>query len=488
MELRQHAFESPVNNETFPVGIKLVSFRMEHEWHPCCSYIRGRQSFQNGDQTTIGSAQDKAPCMNYPSCLWQRFELYKDGKLLEDDSNYIAQKSSLKDRIYKSAAYLDHSGDINYWQPDFRERQLAVSEDGAEAITSQIKPGDPLSTIDIAINGDVTGIGTEFTKHFRVGDLLQVDDDDGGIFIIRVITDDTDMEVNEPASGVAINATADWLRIKFDTKPTLHRNFLEWVWRPTLDIWRERILPAGNYVLKCYPKNDPFYQTTSIQSVDANIITGNAEANIRVRIVEMDLFIASPINPVNPVIESITIDKMGVRRFNVDGQTISSFNASTTVPKSTFVLACAFQDRNASDSTLFPETLFKIRQLDPDDVYSSGELFLSRLNISYNGETKPFPSYNPRWNNDQQYLSRLYHEALQGNSVLTNLPYDREGGYESFQQWIDRGIYTMLPFLKFPRDEIDNEAELVFSFSQDLVNNTCACFLFWFYKKKIMLK
>ncbi len=487
MELRQHAFESPVNNETFPIGIKIVSFKMSHEWHPCCSYIRGRQSFQNGDQTTIGSAQDKAPNMNYPSCLWQRFELYKDGVLLEDDSNYIAQKSSLKDRIYKSAAYLDHSGDINYWMPDFRQRQLAIAEDGAEAIVSQIKPGDPLSTIEIALNGDVTGIDTEFTKHFENGDLLQVDNANGGIYVVSVILGDLAMEVNEPPIGV-VNATANWLRIKFSNKPTLNRNFLEWIWRPTIDIWREKVLPSGSYTLKCYPKNDPFYQTTSIQSEINNITTGDAEDDIRVRIVEMDLFIASPINPKNPVIESIIIDKVGVRRFNVDGQTISSYNASVSVPKTTFALACCFQDRNAQDSTLFPETQFKIRQLDADDLYSSGELFLSRLNISYNGETKPFPSYNPRWDNDQQYLSRLYREALQGNSVLTGLPYDREGGYESFQQWIDRGLYAMIPFMKLPRDDIDNEAELVFSFSRDLVNNTCACFLFWFYKKRIQLK
>ncbi len=106
-------------------------------WIPNRSYLRMRIKLTNNAGVKLSQNNDIAPTMNEVACLFQSAEFRINDKTVSRISDYLPQIDTLNTRLNKSKAWIDSVGEsTNHWNPDFRVRQLDVSEPNSKTYSS----------------------------------------------------------------------------------------------------------------------------------------------------------------------------------------------------------------------------------------------------------------------------------------------------------------------------------------------------------------
>lgn len=205
------------------------------------------------------------------------------------------------------------------------------------------------------------------------------------------------------------------------------------VFKPPMGIWNnDEWLPAHLMQLQLYPHADGTYQKNVIQSIGANKIH-NTNFNFQVN--DLILYLA--------VKESKHTDGEMDMMFECVRAQIKNITTTANVDHHfkinplSHAITVAFQDESAQNSTLFSESLFKIR--------NNEDLKLAKYWIEYNGWTLPNPYPDLSKSSSVDLFVQRYYETMY-YSDSANLQ-----DVESFDEWQSAGAYYTHKFKTNPQ-------------------------------------
>lgn len=496
MQYEQHAPTRDVTGTNFPNGQIHHRFEVSgtKRWIPSKSYIRMRcqlgKTIAGGVVTKqLASYDDVAPNMGLCANLFQSGEFRIADKTVSRCSDYMAQIDALETRMDKSKGWLDSVGKVtNFWQADHKERAQEVSFDGrdlksstvgAEVVTSAAIIAASRAVGDDTVAWDRTGGAAEGLITFAAGTAAvapatnfncQVEFDVGDILVfgagnlaqynLKVVSvvDALNISVAGGAAIADIAATIlttnTFSIIKAGKENSRRVKDLELTWQPPMSIFKcDKALPAGRYELVLNPQTASSYKLRAIEALAAKI----SGTDYDFRIVDMYLYVAT--------VESDRIDDLSYyinldeTRCQVDtglGSNGSLGQKNFDVSPSTYALTCAFQDSSAGSDVLYSASKFKVQ--------NDEELGLTRLFLTYGGQSKPSPDADIDF--DSAGIDRTTQRYA--DSLLQSGQYFREGGSESLEEFHERGSYY---HFAWPRDGRDRSTRAQVNAQLDTTGN-----------------
>lgn len=480
----QHAPRREVSGSSFPDATIRYKWDMTGNkwWIPNRSYIRMRCTISSvladaGAAGQPGMTNDVAPNYNMMANLFQSMEFRIADRTVSRIDSYISQVSSLQLRMNHSKGWLDGIGkDLELLSPSQEERASAIASDGlkTEPVQTRYHPGNPASTVAIlAASGNVAGINTLFNTELRIGDILEVtaDLEEGRQYIVDAITDDTNAHVH-PRPANNLGANANWVRKRVvGNHPGLQKNQFEVIWKVPLDIFQlDNALPAGSYELLLNPQTTNSYRKRAVESLlkdlrpVQSLQANNLRDDIDFVVDNMYLYVATVDGLiVNDVTYYMNLNNIRCQSQEIDPGANNLQQKSFDIGGSTHSLSIAFQDSNASsDNTLFSASKFKIRA---GGTFSDIALSLQRVYVQYALQTKPSPDAAIDFSGTINYLQQRY-----ADTVLYSGQYFNDSGPESFQDYLDRGIYLHWVWAKNPDDK-STRVQVNFQLSENPGNN-----------------
>jgi hypothetical protein len=479
----QHAPRRDVTGSQFPNAV--IRYKWETSggkwWIPQRSYIRMRCTLTSvpANAGVLGAptmSNDIAPNMNMMGNLFQSMEFRIRDKTVSRIDNYVAEIDALEHRMGHSGEWLRGIGqDLELWSPDQEKRASNISSDGltTKLVQTRYKPGPPLSTVAVTTAaGVVTGAtGTLFTRDFVVGDILEVTTE-GVVSSIRmtviVVTGDTTMTVIPPPS-VAIATTVNWNRVRsVSNHSSLQKNQFEVIWKLPLSIWKvTHGIPPGDFELRLVPQTESSYRSRAVESLLLNLRPAGTPTLLNdfdFVVDNMYLYVATVDGLlVDDVTYYLNLDTTNCQSIEINAGAGALQQKNLDVSGSTNGLTVAFADASASsDNTLFSASKFKIR---PKGAFSDGAFSLQRLFVMYALQNKPSPDADPDFSGGINYLKQRY-----ADSVLYNNSYFKDAGPETFQEWLDRGMYFYWAWSKDANDR-STRVNINYQLSEDMGND-----------------
>lgn len=480
----QHAPRRDVTGSQFPNAV--IRYKWEHSggkwWIPQRSYIRMRCTITSvAANAALGIApsmnSDVAPNMNMMGNLFQSMEFRIKDKTISRIDNYVAEVDALEKRMMHSGEWLRGVGeDLELWSPSQAKRASDISSDGlkTEPVQTRFKPGDPASQVVIAAaNGNVVGTNTLFQSQFQLGDILELTDDAKNSFdyTVDAITTNTAMHVY-PRPQADTADTANWVRKRVvGNHPGLRRNQFEVIWKLPLSIWKvTHGIPPGDFELRLVPQTESSYRRRAVESVFNNLRPEPpVQANTLIHdfdfeVDNMFLYIATVDGPtVDDVTYYLNLDTTTCQSIEINAGAGALQQKNLDVSGSTNGLTVAFADASASaDDTRFSASKFKIRS---KGAFSDGGFSLQRLFVMYASQNKPSPDADPIFSGTVNYLKQRY-----ADSVLYNNSYFSGPGPETFQEWLDRGMYFYWSWSKDANDK-STRVNVNYQLSEDMGND-----------------
>lgn len=478
MMYEQHPPTRDVTNGNFPNGA--IHFRWQTSgqkwWVPSRTYLRLRAKLTKAivppavAGLPLDLSDNIAPNMGLCANLFQNGEFRIADKTVSRVSDYMAQIDALETRLCKSKSYLDSVGAAtNFWQDEFKSRQLDVASDANNEVSQDVKVGranlptiDPLNTIEVSAAGVFTiaqnGAGSppNLANVFVPGDLVEIEaGGDVGTVVYRVsnVIDGTTMQLNNQAYVALAAAVLPFSRIR---KAVIKDNDarkvseFEMVWQPPLSVFKlPHAMPAGKYELVLNPQTSSQWKKRAIESLGID----KSEANFDFDIADMYLYTATIEGPrADDVTYLLDLEETRCQVDNID--TGGNFQQKNfDVSPSTYALTTCFQDTRAGTLTQYSASKFKIE--------GDRELGLNRLFVNYAGQNRPAPDADPQYSvgDARDYTVQRYAET----QIYSGAYYDT-GGAETLKEWQERGSTY---YFSWPRDGTDRSTRVNVHFGFD---------------------
>jgi len=478
MMYEQYPPTRDVTGNSFPNGAIHIRWQNSGQkwWVPSRSYIRMRVTLTKADGATqLDLADDVAPNMGLCANLFQSAEFRIADKTVSRVSDYMPQVDALETRICKSKSWLDSVGaSSNWWQGEFKQRQIAVASDSSNEQKSEVSTGRlalgfaAANTVAIAVDTGVLTVAAgggaappDLTTIFQAGDEIEINvGGNVGLVKYRVsaIPSATTLQLNN-LKGIAVGAAnLDFSRIRTSvSKVDDARNVKEFelIWQPPLSIFKiSHAMPAGKCELVLNPQTTSQFRKRAIESLLADKAAGVAGAfNFDVK--DMYLYVSTVNGPrADDVTYLLDLEETRCQVDVVDGTNFTQKNFD--VSPSTYALTTCFQDDRAGNLTQYSASKFKINN-------DESELRLNRLFINYAGQNRPSPDADPKYNvgDARDYTTQRYAET----QLYSGGYYDC-GGAETLTEWQERGPYY---YFSWPRDGTDRSTRVAVHFGFEVI-------------------
>ena len=397
-----------------------------------------------------------APSDNCCGNLFNNAQFYAGGRQVSQIVNGLPQASALKSRLLTSSAWLESVGaSAMMKEGEFARRQKMVASDAQKSSLSNDYRLEPLTdiaddqrtaTVAIAVNGVVTGVGTEFTVVAEEGDTLVCADQR---FQIVEITDDTTMTVS-PAPSLAIDATVDAYIVRQEPTASEGTNKFFVIWQPPLGIFDlSEALPSGDYRIALNPSQD--YKSAGIETLLGSKTSPTAIVNYDFKVNSLAFYLCT-VKMTVPKSLSVAIWEHQVQSKNFRQNQTLNF----TVPASSKAFSVWVASDDNGKNTLIPPSMFKVF---PTGGVDDPHLRLDSLQLTYSNMSKP----SVRWSSDYDKsngvdkMQQRYYDTFNNAGMLSN-----SGGVERYEEYLARGpVYHF----SFERDSNDRSTELQLSAS-----------------------
>jgi len=454
--------------------------------------IRGTLSTDIAGIVALLSANQIAPAMGMPACLFKEERFIINNETVESHDKYIPQRYAYKCRVSKSGHWLNTAGEITYWDAQFNKRLAKVCSDltlveyqtgdVTSTIATRVTMGyDPLTTIAIQAGANGVrqvdwnlGVAVNPDTQWVVGDYLQVGD-----LIYRVAFVPAGAVTNmfvEDDGGAGIGAAVvDFWRFR-NTNNLVAGEFkqptigFEISYKPALSIFDyEYILPTATYEFEMTP--DINYRQYAIESRGGATKVHSvlpATANDYTFVIQEMYFMACMVDGEEIMDSQIIIDLSDVDVYSEVIPNSSTFERRFPLKKSTSGVSFAIQDDRVNTDTRYSHTRFITHPTTAPDPVTVGEFEkqIQTYEIEYAGQRQPYYRVDTVYNDTDAGANRQvnrYWEVYKKNLVY-NGQYLGMAGVETFEEYMTRGPYFRMPFLKSGTNETtDAEVRVEFN-------------------------
>lgn len=345
---------------------------------------------------------------------------------------------------------------------------------GERTITTKNDQNKLITNLDV---GDLLSFRLNGETHFcKIIGFTSVGADNVGDNRIIIKT----VESNIPIANIAAaSINASYLTTGLNVQKVISHNSTdrqikqsELIYVPPLSIFNiDHAIPGSSkHEIAMTPFSNGQYQKNFIQSILADKNHGAAN-DFLLKITEMN-FYACMVEGPKMVKDEFYLDLNECRLQMTTVENASRSQYSLDVSPSTNGFVIAFQDSAAETQTLYPQTIFKIR--------NDQELNLTNLYVRYAGVQKPQPDFRPLYDEDgnQDGLVELYARSQMYNGSY----YDNDA--ETLKEWRDRGMYVYLPY---PKTGSDRETRVYTSTEFSTLTEPHRLLLFNLFKKVVIL-
>ena len=498
-----------VAGNAFPGSLIDIRFELNgvRWWNPSRTYLRMRAGlFQADGITPVALADDVAPNMGLMANIFTSAEFYIGNTVVSRITENMAQVDAMDKRLNKSKSWLDSAGKMNWWQPRFSQRQALVSSDGVLNSDVPLVPAAPvaISRLDAGFDALTTTAWTQATRiltfnlgnvnvitgpgQLGVGDVLIMNGagnfGGGDRYEITAILTTTTVQANTQNVAFPPNVAAEVddftiIKVRVDNISEQRGGF-EMLWQPPLGIFKvPHALPSGQYRLVLNPKSVDAYERDAIESILGEKQAGAGAGNFRFIVTDLHLYVNTVES--DRVDDKVYFMSLNETRCQLDtvGNNQSLQQRFFDVSPSSYALAVAFQDQNATNSSLRSASKFKIRA--GPTTPGGADLYLQRFYLNYGGVNRPQPDASPSFTSPLNYLSQMY-----ANTALYSGQYFSPGGPESEDDWRIRGPYY---YYAWPKDGHSESTRVTvnFAFGQLPGVDAANCLLFDLSRKLVIV-
>jgi hypothetical protein len=287
LQYRQITSQRAVINDNFPQGVIDFNFSIGGRtgFIPNRSYFRIGLKVTGPDNVAPPTVSDQlAFADSVAGNLFTNVYFRAGGQDVSSIVNYCPQAAACKNRIDKSGAWLNTTGKDSYaLDADFQSRVNRVSSDVPGLLDGQlqtVKLGAAATqssyTVTIAVDGVVTGVGTDFlvTGNVVVGDELLIS---GSLYTVTVATNATTLTVTPaPNAVVTTGATGSAMKVIREVDGD-GRNEVYVIYQPPIGIFDHGDpLGSGDYRIQLNP--NAYYKQSCVES-KFNLSPGVAAGN-----------------------------------------------------------------------------------------------------------------------------------------------------------------------------------------------------------------
>ena len=470
-----------ISGTNFPQG--QITYRWTYGnqtwWVPNKSYLRISCRLSKFDGTPLNANDKIALNMNAAPHLFQTAQFKIADMTVSAITQHLAQVDTLKTRQNQSRQWLETVGKAtNNWAPSFYER--ANRNGGVELDLNHTEPFLTFETLsanpgagfqgltanptDITKTADGfhrfqfnTGITTGANFILQKGDYISVKVGALDDYYIGQLMDwdlnlnTIDLRFNSSVVNAVNMIGGGQPVITFESAFVGRNHFgkssdnimnFDLIWKPTLSVFDlEHALPCAGTAqeLNLTPWPEGNYQKQIIQSLG---IDADLAADFNFEVSDMRLFLLTcDSNPIQNNMEFM----LDLREIQCNKSIISSTNQQTSVDVigSCNGITIAFQDQATAENTVYPASLFTIRE--------HLETKLQRYYIRYSGQV-PQPDFEgelEKYNiSADQLNSKNGLLDIYNRSNLYTGQHFNVGGAETWEEFMERGLYIYHPFPK----------------------------------------
>lgn len=233
--------------------------------------------------------------------------------------------------------------------------------------------------------------------------------------------------ITQPTPGAA-----DIQYLDNKSRNSADRNEKMFIWKPALGIFDVSTpLGAGEYDIQLNPSQD--YEKAAIQTFD-----GADRNDVSVEVMNFR-FYACLVRTNLPAsgVETLHLMESSVHTVNAPKGNPKEINEEVSVPSSTRALSLFLQDTRAGRHAGLPPSVFGVAE-NPLSALS-----IKDYQIQYANMTKPTVRYSSNHNPNVDSLQQRY-----VNCALESGQFFNPAGFESYEQWLERGPYMHESFIK----------------------------------------
>ena len=251
-------------------------------------------------------------------------------------------------------------------------------------------------------------------------------------------------------SSDVLNPEVEDINSQFNTD----RNKKMFIWKPALGIFDVSTpLGAGEYDIQLNPSQD--YVLSAVQSGPDGVtkVVGDQAGQVNVKVKNFR-FYACMVRTNLPAsgVETLHLMEMSVHTVNARQGANEEINEEVSVPSSTRALTLFLQDARAGKHSGCPPSKFQIAE------NLTSALTLRNYQIQYANMTKPTVRYDSLHNNNVDTLQQRYI-----NCALESGQFFNPAGFESYEQYLERGPYQHESFVK-AADNLATRVQVVASY------------------------
>lgn len=436
--------------------------------------IRGRIASNNTWSTALLAAEQVAMAMGMPSCLFKEERFKISGQMVDGHDRSIPQRYAYKNRVSRSGNWLNTAGSITFWDAKFQTRLAKVCSDlsyvdYSTGVVSHALVAAKVADLNyhadntVAIAATVAGTGTRvvtFAEAAAEGGNPDTDDNwvrgdylSFANIIYRVIEVPANLKtmvVVDDGIGAVVASDNEFKRIRFQdiTLPVAFKEptiGFEVSYKPALSIFDYKyILPIGVYEFEMTPDtNYRSYAVESLGSATKDAGTPTVAGDFYFNITDM-YFMGCLADGPDLVDSQIIIDLSDIQVQDELLYTSANFARTYRVKPSTTSISFALQDDRVNTDTRYSHTKF---------IAGGDERTIRNYQIKYANQTQPRDFPDVKYDeantaeNDNQYME-IYKKNL-----VYNGQYLGQMGVETFEEFMIRGPYIRLPFLKSDKSE-----------------------------------
>lgn len=244
-----------------------------------------------------------------------------------------------------------------------------------------------------------------------------------------------DRLVMSTVPGVGDNVEIEDINSTF----TENRNRRMFIWKPALGIFDVATpLGAGEYDIQLNPSQD--YILSAIQSNPDNPskVVGDGPGQVNLKVKNFRFYACMVrANLDASGVETLHLMEMSVHTVNARAGVGEEINEEVSVPSTSRALSVFLQDARAGKHTGCPPSKFSIAE------NRESALTLRNYQIQYANMTKPTVRYDSLHNANIDTLQQRYI-----NCALESGQYFNPAGFESYEQYLERGPYQHESFIK----------------------------------------
>jgi len=236
------------------------------------------------------------------------------------------------------------------------------------------------------------------------------------------------------------------------------------IWKPSLGIFDVSTpLGSGEYDIQLNPSQD--YVLSAIQTkngITMQVGDGADQVNVKVKNFRFYACMVRTNLPASGV-ETLHLMEMSVHTVNARAGNGVEINEEVSVPSSTRALTVFLQDARAGKHSQIPPSKYGVAG-DPTSA-----LTLRNYQIQYANMTKPTVRYDSQHTNAIDTLQQRYI-----NCALESGQFFNPAGFESYEQYLERGLYLHESFVK-AADNLATRVQVVAAY--DRIEEDCRMFI-----------